>query len=148
MVVDIAAQTKKAVRDALRADRTAQDYFVKSLLVIDCTDDADDFTASVTHDRRQATIIDRYDEGKLTYVSGLYGRSKDYAMRKLRERYAVLDRETTSELERLLRDWQSERNRLPTQLRKPPGNLDGGVEIILPLRGIRLKYDLSCLMVV
>jgi len=51
-------------------------------------------------------------------------------------------------LERLLRDWQAERTRQPTQLRKPPGNLDGGVEIILPLRGIRLKYDLSCLMVV
>lgn len=69
-------------------------------------------------------------------------------MRKLRERYAVQDRETTPELERLLSDWQSERNRLPTHLRKPPGNLDGGVEIILPLRGIRPKYELSCLMIV
>lgn len=148
MVVDIAAQTKKAVREALHADRTAPDYFVKAPLVIDCTDDADDFTASVTHDRREATIIDHYDQGKLAYVSGLHGRSKDYAMRKLRERYSVLDRETTSELECLLRDWRSERNRLPTQQRKPPGNFDGGVEIILPLRGIRLKYDVSCLMVV
>jgi hypothetical protein len=148
MADDIAAQTKRAVRDALRADRTAPDYFVKAPLVIDCTDDADNFTAAVTHDRRQATIIDRYEQGKLTYVSELFGQSKDYALRKLRERYAVLDRETTSELERLLRDWQTERNRLPTQQRKPPGSLDGGIEIILPLCGIRLKYDLSCLMVV
>lgn len=148
MIVDIAAQTKKAVRDALSADRTVPDYFVKAPLVIDCTADTEDFTASVTHDRRQATIVDRYDQGQLSYVSELYGRGKDYAMRKLRERYAVLDRETTSALERVLADWQSERNRSPTQLRRPPGNLDGGVEIILPLRGIRLKYDLACLMVV
>jgi hypothetical protein len=148
MAVDIAAQTKKTVRDALSADRTMMDYFVKAPLVIDCTNDTEDFATSVTHDRRQATIVERYDQGKLSYVSELYGQGKDYAMRKLRERYAALDRETTSALERVLADWQSQRNRLPTQLRRPPGNLDGGVEIILPLRGIRLKYDLACLMVV
>lgn len=135
-----ASKTMKAVREALGSDRTANDYFVRAPLVIDCSDDATEFTASITHDQRQ-TMVDRYLRGDLQYVSGLYGNGKDYALRKLRERYSLLDRQTTSQLERLLSDWRSERDRLSGQLSKPPGNFDGGVEIILPLQGIRLKCD-------
>lgn len=110
------------------------------------TNDAEDFVASITHDRRQV-ITERYTNGELRYVGGLRGKAKDYAMRKLRERYATLDREIVSQLERLLREWRTERGRSPEQLSKPQGNFEGGVDIVLPLNGIRLSYDLTCLMV-
>jgi hypothetical protein len=143
---ETAAETRKVVHEALRAERTARDYFVKAPLVIDCTHDSEDFAASITHERRQV-ITERYAKGELRYVSGLWGKAKDYAMRKLRQRYAELDRETVSRLERLLTDWHAERGRSPEQLSKPQGSFDGGVDIVLPLHRIRLSYDLACLSV-
>jgi hypothetical protein len=139
------ADTRKTVRRLLQAvDRNAADFFVVAPFVIDCSDDFEAFEEAVPESVRQM-ITSSHEQRALRFVSGLRGGAKLYAMSKLRERFAALDRRTVSQIEALLDEWRTERDRNSTQRSKEPRSLEGGVDIILPLRGIRLSYDLACL---
>jgi hypothetical protein len=112
-----------------------------ALLVIDCRDDAAAFRSRLT-DAQIATIEQWHARGKLLSVSGLARPGHDYAIDKVRERFELLDENVRSQLRTVLQKWRAERER------RGIGNpYESGIEIVLPVNGIRLPYDLSDLQV-
>lgn len=130
-----------------RADCEASAFYAEAPFVIDCRADSASFRAALT-ERQRDFIVERHAQGGLRYVSELARPGKDYAQAQLRRRHAELDRETRAEVDAFLRAWQAERGRAPGQAGKGPEQaLASGVDIILPISGIQLSYDLSCVAV-
>lgn len=125
-------------------DRSAPDFFVRSPITIDCRADGEAFRAIANVE----AIRELHSWKPLLSVNALTGGARAYANAKLREHYDLLDAETRSRTREFLRDWMSEHGRAEHQASKfSTGvyNNDTGIEIALPLDGMRLPYDVSSL---
>lgn len=126
------------------ADRSAPDFFVRSPITIDCRADGEAFRAVANAD----AIRERHSLKPLLTVNALTGGARIYANAKLREHYDMLDAETRTRTRQFLREWMSEHGRAEHQASKRRDgayNFDTGIEIALPLDGMRLPYDVSSL---
>lgn len=122
------------------ADRNAPDFFIKPPIMIDCRADIETFRAIANID----AIRERNSWKPLEHTGDLRGAARTYAQEKLREHYNMLDADARKRTEEFLRDWMSERGRADHQRSKHgPGhqNCDSGIEIALPLDGLRLPYN-------
>ena len=125
------------------ADTTARDFFITTPFVIDCRDDAENFKARLTEFQRDF-IVYRHGRGQLEVVGNLARPGYRYAMEKAKERYRALDKETATRLRAFFDDWRLENGRKPGQSSKVDvPNPSWGVDIILPISGIRIGYSAS-----
>lgn len=126
------------------ADRSAPDFFVKSPITIDCRADAEAFCAVANVN----AIRERNSWQPLLHVGDLRSGALAYARAKLREHYDLLDADTQKRTRQFLEDWMAERGRAGDQASKrgpDEFNFDTGIEIALPIDGMRLSYDVSSL---
>ncbi|MES2057958.1 MAG: hypothetical protein V4564_18620 [Pseudomonadota bacterium] len=121
-------------------DRSAVDFFVSAPLVIDCSNDRAVFESQLTATQR-AFIVDSY-KARGRFVSWLARPAYNYTCEKLRERFRLLDQDAVEKVRIFLLEWRKETGRMPYQPGKS-ASLESGIDIILPIEGIRLSYDLS-----
>jgi hypothetical protein len=114
-------------------DRNAPGFLESAPFVINCLGEAAEFRTRVPP-IQQAAIEARHAKGNLSSVSELLRPARDYAMEKLRQRFEDLDPEALGQLRAVLLEWRAGRTKLGRAV-------DSGVEIILPVSGIRLAYD-------
>lgn len=125
-------------------NRDEECFFVDAPLVIDCRDDAETFRSRLTVTQR-ARIEMAIACGALVYVSQLARPAYAYARDKLEEQYRQLDAVGLYEVRSFLDGWRLEAGRRISQPSKSrPGAF--GIDIILPISGARLSFDISSLM--
>lgn len=135
---------KSILADLRCRDRGAKDFFQVSPLVIDCRGDAEEFRSRVG-ERQRVDIVERVERGALHYVSGLTRPARQYAREKVEERYRLLDKDAREIIDGFLEGWRAETGRQSSQSRRSRADAYG-IDIILPLSGVRLSYDLSSLL--
>jgi len=136
--------TQKTILSMIEeADTTARDFFVTTPFLIDCRDDAENFRARLTEFQRDF-IVYRHGQGQLKVVGSLARPGWKYAMEKAQERYRALDKEAATRLRAFLDDWGLENGRQPGQSSKVDvANPSWGVDIVLPISGIRIGFSWS-----
>lgn len=135
---------KSVLTELRRQDRAAPNFFEVSPLIIDCRADAEEFRRRVS-ERQQSDIVERVERGTLEYVSGLTRPARQYAREKVEERYRSLDKDAREAVALYLEGWRTEAGRRPNQSRRTRPHAYG-IDIMLPLEGVRLSYDLPSLM--
>lgn len=135
------SEFQKALEQQLASIDPQSPAFLDSApLCIDCRADAAAFRARLTPTQLGA-IEALHAKGGLTGVSGLARLARAYAIDQLGERFDALDGAARALVRALLSQWRAGRGTMSDT----PG-WDGGIDIILPVSGIRLSYDLSDLM--
>jgi len=132
---------KNVLRQMETIDRSARDFFTIAPFVVDCRNDSEGFRLNFTEQQR-TFIIDEYAKGRLSVVSQLARPANAYAVEKLRDCRAALTSDTMLKIRRYLENWKNERARKISQMSKsdhPNGSI--GIDIIMPISGIRLGYD-------
>lgn len=135
---------KELLAQLRQISRDREDFFVEAPLVIDCRDDAETFRSQLT-DLQRAEIVEACEAGSLKYVSQLARPAREYARSKVEERRRQLDPAAWREVRSFLDEWRLEVGKRTGQPGKSRPNAFG-IDIILPVTGARLSYDISSLV--
>ena len=133
---------RRKVRKFLRdVSITQPEFFVRSPIRIDCSEDITTFKTATTQIIREV-ILNRHAKGKLNCVSSLPPTARKYAQLKLKECHSLLDKKVSHDLREFLEQWATQSGRGENQkLREDPYLI--GVEIVLPVTRIKLPYHIT-----